>query len=205
MKLNEIIAEAIPLIPSKTLGGYLSEHFPDWSVMQTATIIMEHFETKTALVLLEQLHIAAEEEADRKLLRSAMNDLREFGYIDKETNRIYRERFSGEVFPLFPFLEKCYLPVLFGVGDIISFQNYDHETTFACIEGLPQPRDEDDYCGDCYYCHDLNCTDPAKAYYDGSAHLHVPLCEADAADERNLTPRQKANMDTYRQCINRTK
>ncbi|MEN6419249.1 MAG: hypothetical protein ABFC73_10055, partial [Clostridiaceae bacterium] len=127
MTLNEIIAKVIPLIPSKTLGGYLSEHFPDWSVMQTATIIMEHCETKTSLALLEQLLLAAEDEADRKLLRSAMKDLREFGYIDRETNRIYRERFSGEVFPMFPFLEKCYLPVLFGVGEIISFQNYDHE------------------------------------------------------------------------------
>lgn len=205
MTLNEIIAEVIPLIPSKTLGGYLSEHFPNWSVMQTATIIMEHFETKTSLALLEQLLIAAEEEPDRVLLRSAMKDLREFGYIDKETNRIYWERFSGEVFPRYPFLEKCYLPVLFRIGDVISFLNYYNQTTYACIEDLPDLGAEDDYTGDCYYCHDLDCPDPEKAYHDGSAHLHVPLCEADAVDERNLTPRQKANLDTYRQCMSRTK
>ena len=203
MTLNEIIAEVIPLIPSRTLGSYLSEHFPDWSVMQTATIIMEHCEKAALHAMLEQLLLATEDEADRKLLSSAINDLRKFGYIDKETNRIYRERFSGEVFPLFPFLEKCYLPVLFGIGDVISFQNYDHETTFACIEGLPQPRDEDDYGGDCYYCHDLNCSDPAKAYHDGSAHLHVPSCEADAACESDLAPHLKANLDVFRRCINR--
>jgi hypothetical protein len=201
MTLNEIIAKVVPLIPSRALGSYLSEHFPDWSVMQTATIIIQHCEKETAPALIEQLIGVAKDEADRKLLRSALNDLREFGYIDKETNRIYRERFSGEVFPLFPFLEKCYLPVLFGIGDVISFQNYDHETKFACIEDLSDLSDEDDYTGECYYCHDLDCPDPVKAYYDGSAHLHVPSCKADAADEHNLTPRLKANLDMFRVCI----
>lgn len=164
---------------------------------------MEHCEKEVTLALIEQLNEIAEDEAERTLLLSALKDLREFGYIDHETNRIYRMRFQGEAFPLYPFLEKCFLPVLFRIGDVISFLNYFKETTYACIEDLPDLRREDDYTGECYFCHDLNCPDPEKAYYDGSAHLHVPLCIADFADERNLTPCQKANLDTYRQCIER--
>lgn len=203
MTLKELIAEVVLKIPSKTLGGYLSKNLPDWSVMQTATIIMEHCEKEESLALIEQLIEIAEDEADRTLLRSALKDLREFGYIDKETNRIYRERFSEEVFPRYPFSEKCYLPVLFCAGDIICFRNYFNDVTVACVEGLPQLRDEDDYVGECYYCHDLNCSDPEKAYYDGSAHLHVPLGVADSVDERNLTPRQRENLEVFRRCISR--
>ena len=201
MTLNELIAEVIPQISSKALAGYLSKNLPDWSIMQTATIIMEHCEKEESLALIEQLIEIAEDEADRMLLRSALKDLREFGYIDEKTNRIYRERFSEEVFPRYPFLEKCYLPVLFRIGDVISFLNYFKETTYACIEDLPDLRREDDYTGECYYCHDLDCPDPAKAYRDGSAHLHVPLGVADAVDERTLPDRQRENLVVFRRCI----
>lgn len=201
MTLNELIAEVIPQIPSKALAGYLSKNIPDWSVMQTATIIMEHCEIEESLALIEQLISVTEDEADRTLLRSALNDLREFGYIDKETNRIYREQFSGEVFPRYPFLEKCYLPVLFRIGDVISFLNYFKETTYACIEDLPELGDDEDYTGECYYCHDLDCSDPEKVYCDGSAHLHVPLGVADAVDERAISDRQRENLVVFRRCI----
>lgn len=201
MTLNELIAEVIPQIPSKALAGYLSKNIPDWSVMQTATIIMEHCEKAASLALIEQLINVAEEEADRTLLRAALKDLQEFGYIDEETNRIYRERFSEEVFPRYPFLEKCYLPVLFRIGDVVSFLNYFKETTYACIEDLPDLRREDDYTGECYYCYDLNCSDPEKAYCDGSAHLHVPLGVADAVDERAISDRQRENLVVFRRCI----
>lgn len=203
MTLKELIAEVVLKIPSKTLGGYLSKNLPDWSVMQTATIIMEHCEKEESLALIEQLIEIAEDEADRTLLRSALNDLQEFGYIDEKTNRIYRMRFQGEAFPLYPFLEICNLPVLFRIGDVISVLNYYNEITYACIEDLPDLSGEEDHTGECYYCHDLNCSDPEKAYYDGSAHLHVPLGVADSVDERNLTALQRENLEVFRRCISR--
>ncbi|HQQ40333.1 MAG TPA: hypothetical protein PLR57_02400 [Clostridia bacterium] len=201
MTLKELIAEVVLKIPSKALAGYLSKNIPDWSIMQTATNIIEHCEKVASLALIEQLISVTEEETDRTLLRAALKDLQEFGYIDEETNRIYRERFSEEVFPRYPFLEKCYLPVLFRIGDVISFLNYFKETTYACIEDLPELGDDEDYTGECYYCHDLDCSDPEKVYCDGSAHLHVPLGVADAVDERAISDRQRENLVVFRRCI----
>ena len=201
MTLQEMIAEVIPCIPSSALRGYFDKHFPEWTVMQTATIVQENCGQEEIILLFSKLATVAEEEADRILLLSATDEISQFGYVDEKTNRLYRSRFEGKAFPLYPFLEKCYLPVLFRIGDVISFRNYYSEVTFACIEALPWLDDETDFTGECYYCHDLSCMDPQAAYIDGSAHLHVSLCEADSAEEPQLTERQRTNLAVLRKLI----
>ena len=201
MLQSEIILEAIQSIPSVALKENLLSNLPNWSLMQAATIAANNMEMPKAAEFFRKLISFASEQSDINLLQAAINDIAQLGYIGEPTNALFDQTRKSKVFPLFPFIELCHLPVLFKPGDLISCP-YNHQIVYACVEALPVLKAGScDYSDESYYCHNIECPDPKKEIETGISHLHIPICHAEYVDEAALTSAQKSKLSEMRIAI----
>ncbi len=202
--------EVIECIPSKTMREYLTANPVEFSVLQEATIVSAYAEVRDYLPLFEGLLKRAKTEAERLLLASYVEDLRNDesgkGYYSDATFDIYVKKFPHEGFPWYPFDEVCRLPVLFKRGDVIRWHRKhgwrsqgDEQLYYVggvplLIPGLCDFSDEQ------YLSYPLSS--PVKTEEDlGGVHEHINVCEAERASVKKLTPQQKCNYDKIKKIL----
>ena len=181
-----MIKEIIDCIPSKMMQAHLYEHPVDLTVLQQATIVSEYAPKEQKAALLESLMKPATPDAERLLLEAAIKDIKEYGCLNTQTGKIYNALFMGaDVPPFFPFLEVCRLPVLFKKGDVICAGG-----EYFYVAALPEIKETSDFTDECYLCYSLSNTirDEADLF---SAHDHIHVCVADAADLEALGEEQR--------------
>ena len=83
--------------------------------------------------------------------------------------------------------ERNHLPILFQRGDVIVNKRTGD---IACVDSLPILNSHSDFGDECYYCHSLDCEITEQIILDGSAHLHIHVCDAIACDIKTLSIKQ---------------
>ena len=120
MNTNDFLYEqVIDCIPSADLRAHLNATPIELSVLQKATIISYFSDNETITALFEKLAEHTSSLDEKELLLSAVSEIKTVGYIDKKTQAVFESKYPHDMPPFFPFLERCYLPVLFGEHDII--------------------------------------------------------------------------------------
>lgn len=180
------------------MRNYLSEHAPDWTVMQAATVICENTSGKQQIALLADLATITTNPYERKLLKTAIRDIRWHGNVSKATQRIY-DAHRPDSAPSFPFMECCNLPILFRVGGVVRYRS-----GYAFVEALPHPVNKSDISDECYLAIDLDCRDPSSEEERFASHDHIPLFEADSANESDLSEVQRNHLFTLRNLLKKT-
>ena len=114
MNTNDFLYEqVIDCIPSADLRAHLKSNPIELSVLQKATIISYFSDIEQITALFEQLAKHTSSLAEKELLLSAISEIKTVGYIDKKTQAVFESKYPHDMPPFFPFLERCYLPVLF--------------------------------------------------------------------------------------------
>ena len=194
--MNEHITQKIiASIPSAIMRDYLSEHMPQWTIMQAATIICESGKKRRHKAdILSELSTMTDNEYEQALLRTAVNDIIKKGYVDEATHKIYSSHRTSPNEPKYPFIEICNLPVLFHPGDVIYCKS-----GYAFVESEPYlPDGRSDFSDECYLTILLSCKDPLNEDEHFISHEHIPLLEADYASEKDLTDTQRNNLKLLR-------
>lgn len=198
--------DVIDCIPSKTMREYLTANSVELNILQEATIVSEYATKENRLPLFEGLLERAKTESERLLLASYVDDLQHDasgeGYYSDATFEIYRKEFPHEVFPLYPFLEVCNLPVLFRKGDVIRWnRRHSKSNTLYYVGFLPLLlANHCDFSDECYLCYPLSYpmeTEEDLIY----SHEHICLCEAEKASRAKLTPKQKILYDKIKKLL----
>ena len=191
--------EVIECIPSKTMREYLTANPVEFSVLQEATIVSAYAEVRDYLPLFEGLLKRAKTEAERLLLASYVEDLRNDesgkGYYSDATFDIYVKKFPHEGFPLYPFDEVCRLPVLFKRGDVIRWHKkhgwHKKGNKLFYVGFLPfLIPGHCDFSDEDYLVFPLSL--PVETEDElMNIHGHIHICEAERASIKMLTPQQK--------------
>ena len=178
--------KVIACIPSKAMREFLTQNPIEMSALQQATIVSEYADEKDRVPLFQILLEETNDEAEKLLLSSAINDFQNGNYFYSDTTReIYDKYFPHYAFPVYPFLEICGLPALFKRGDVIRKGNEFYYVGFLPLFII----DHCDFSDECYLCYELSY--PVKTEKDlGLAHAHIHLCEAERASIKKLTPQQ---------------
>ena len=118
----------------------------------------------------------AETSYEKALLQAAIQDISNDGYVGQLSQRIYDAEHQGSDSPAFPFLERCFLPILLKKGDLAKTRRGSKTEAFlvwSTPENLPECSDLTD---ECYYCYSLNCNVPEDLFL---IHEHIHICFAD--------------------------
>ncbi|MBO4453400.1 MAG: hypothetical protein J5793_05640 [Clostridia bacterium] len=187
--------DVIDCIPSKDLKEYLSRHPIEMSVLQQATIVSEYASKKRKIELFQRLSEETATESEKTLLNVAIEEINKSGYTGKETNKAYALLFPHDGTPLFPFLEICDLPVLFGIGDIISYRRRRYY-----VAERPAITDNSDFSDECYLCYGLfKKIDSKEDLF--CAHEHIGVCVAEASSFEDLTDNEAKTAETIKRLI----
>lgn len=191
--MEKVILEIIHYVLSEILKQNLLATPPKLSVIQWATIASVNMERSKLSEVFQELSKVPHDVYEQKLLLAAVSDLKKDGYIGEQAQEVFDERQEHNLPPYFPFLEICHLPILFKRGDVII----DKRTgAFACVESAPLLNAYSDFTDECYYCHSLDCEITEQMLKDGSAHLHIHVCNADYCELSLMTSAQKKNLNT---------
>lgn len=196
---DKIIKKIISLIQSKAMKEYLSKHTPNWTLQQAATVICKNADKKSRIDVFTELLAVAENDHEKELLKAAIKDMKRHGFTPKATEKIYNMYFGGIARPKYAFLEVCNLPVLFRAGDVIGYND-----GYAFIQAIPQLTKYSDITDECYLVIDLNCKNPSSEDERFASHEHIPLFEADYADESDLSDMQRNNLHTLRELLGKS-
>ncbi len=179
--------KVIACIPSKTMRKFLTQNPIEMSALQQATIVDEYADEKDRLPLFQILLEETNNENEKLLLSSAVEDFQNGNYFySDKTQKIYDKNFPHEAFPLYPFLEVCNLPVLFKRGDVIRKGSEFYYVGFLPLLILNYC----DFSDECYLCYPLSW--PTKTEEDLIySHEHIHLCEAERASKEKLTRKQR--------------
>lgn len=137
-----------------------------------------------------------ETDYEKALLQAAIQDILNDGYVGQLSQRIYDAEHQGSDSPAFPFLERCFLPILLKKGDLAKTRRGSKTEAFlvwSTPENLPECSDLTD---ECYYCYSLDRGVPGDLL---AIHDHVHICIADACSESELSEPQKAALSAIRQ------
>ena len=138
----------------------------------------------------------AKTDYEEVLLQAAIQDISDAGYVDKLAQSVYDAAHPGSALPAFPFLERCFLPILLKKGDLAKTRRGSKTEAFlvwSTPENLPECSDLTD---ECYYCYSLDRGVPGDLL---AIHDHVHICIADACSESELSEPQKAALSAIRQ------
>ncbi|MBQ7504689.1 MAG: hypothetical protein IJT79_05160 [Ruminococcus sp.] len=167
MNTNDFLYEqVIDCIPSADLRAHLKSNPIELSVLQKATIISYFSDIEQITALFEQLAKHTSSLAEKELLLSAISEIKTVGYIDKKTQAVFESKYPHDMPPFFPFLERCYLPVLFSGNDIIRCRGEVYK-----VASVPLINDKCDFSDECYLCYPLN----------NNEHHHIHIGEAERA------------------------
>ena len=190
--------KVLKCIPSLTLRSYLTIHPIDLSIMQEATIVSEYASKEVILSLFEEMLNNSNKETDNELLLSAIEDIKNYGYIGENTNRIYKDKIMVEKvdFPICPFLENCFFPVLFNIGDLIT-----NNVEIFVVAGLPYIVDEKcDFSDECYLCYPLSIN-PKDSEDLFLAHEHIHVCNAEVYSINQLTEQHNKSLQSIKKLL----
>lgn len=183
-------------IPSKLMRKELAKSGERLSVMQWASIAHMIFEGDDLANAFADLAASTSDEYEVRLLSAAIEDILEFGYTDHRALEVYRTRHPDGEFPLYPFLERCNLPILLKKGDLLRARA-KKRFVYALVVDTPANLPEgSDFTDESYLCYDLGYSDPADLF---AAHTHVHVCFAERIDEFALRDRCKENLKIIRQ------
>lgn len=183
-------------IPSNLLREHLKENSPQWSLPQWASVATIIMRPKTQAMLFAEMLPYVETDYEKALLQAAIQDIINDGYVGQLSQRIYDAEHQGSDSPAFPFLERCFLPILLKKGDLTKTRRGSKTEAFlvwSTPENLPECSDLTD---ECYYCYSLNCGIPGDVI---TIHDHVHICIADACSESELSEAQKTALSAIRQ------
>lgn len=192
MSMNDIVN----CIPSKDLREFLTNHPISLSTLQKTTIVSEFASRRQKIRLLTKLGEETEDESEKILLSTAIDEIKKFGYTGEATNEVYKTLFPHKGFPIYPFLEVCNLPVLYKEGDLLIFRRHHF-----LVAGGPELRENAcDFTDECYYCYDLSVkTKSEEDMFKNHEHIHV--CEAESAPIDRLSRHEKRNMEYVKEVI----
>ena len=189
--MQDIKLTIISSILSERLKKFLINTPPKLSVIQWATIASENMERSKLSEVFWELSKVTHDAYEQKLLLAAVSDLQKDGYIGDQAQEVFDERQKDNLPPYFPFLEICHLQILFQCGDVIV----DKRTgDIACVESAPILNAYSDFTDECYYCYSLDQEITDQALREGSAHLHIHVCDADAYNINILSEKQFENL-----------
>lgn len=184
--------DIISVIPSKAMRESLTENPIELSILQEATIIFHYASEKDKPAMFQRLIERSSSEDERLLLSAGTS-----GDYDAQEN-IYCQRFPHDGFPLFPFLEVCYLPVLFKLSNVIRCKN-----ELYYVGGIPYLREGFcDFTDECYLCYPLSLS--YRNYNDlcyGHEHIHV--CESERVSFARLNSDDKRTAYTIKKILAR--
>ena len=186
----------IDCIPSEDYRAYLREHPIELSVLQQATIVSEFGSKEQQIRLLQELSELSNDEDEKALPNTAIDEIRKFGNVGEATERVYASLFPHEGFPLFPFLEVCHLPALYQTGDLIHYRGHH-----CYVANGPKLTECSDFTDECYYCYCLSAAIRDKDDL-GRAHEHVHICRAESSRIEDLTEQELKALETIRRLTN---
>jgi hypothetical protein len=185
-------------IPSKDLKEFLNKHPISLTILQKATIVSEFGSKRQKIKRLRQLAETTENDSERILLSTAIEEIAKTGYPGETTNRIYKSLFPHEGFPLYPFLEVCNLPVLFHKNDLVTFRKHHYFVAdYPCI------TDNDDFTDECYLCYDLSARIESEEDMF-SAHDQIHVCEAETASDKDLSKKEQRTLVKVKRILQNT-
>lgn len=170
MESNNIYTEVIDSIPSAAMKQYLSKYPIQLSILQMATVVSYFSDNARTVCAFKKLSRLTESPNEKEVLLSAISDIENNGSIGNHTQLIYERLFPHDGAPFFPFLERCYFPVLFSVNDKIMYKGESY-----IIKTIPVINDSCDFSDECYLCYPQN----------GSGHSHIHVCEAEIFSKNN--------------------
>ena len=183
-------------IPSKPMRKALAKSGERFSVMQWASIAHMIFEGDDLANAFCDLAASTSDEYEVRLLSAAVEDILEFGYTDHRALEVYRTRHPDGEFPLYPFLERCHLPILLKKGDLLRART-GRRFVYALVIDTPSELPEgSDFTDESYLCYDLGYSNPRDLF---AAHTHIHVCFAERIDEFALRERHKENLKIIRQ------
>ena len=183
LRFNECNIKNYKQLTFEFLKQYLINNPLELSVIQWATIASENMDQSKLSEVFQELSKITHDTYEQKLLLAAVSDLQKDGCDGDQAQEVFDERRKYNLPPYFPFLEVCYLPLLFQRGDVIV----DKRTgDIACVESAPLLNAYSDFTDECYYCHSLECGITEQVLKDGNAHLHIHVCDADYCDINTL-------------------
>lgn len=185
-------------IPSKDLKEFLIKYPISLTVMQKATIVSEFGSKRQKIKLFRELAETTENDSERILLSTAIEEIAKTGYPGEATDKIYKSLFPHEGFPLYPFLEVCNLPVLFHKNDLITFRKHHYYVAdYPCI------TENGDFTDECYLCYDLSARIESEIDMF-SAHNHIHVCEAEPASDNDLSKKEQRSLMIVKKMIQNT-
>ncbi len=185
-----MIKEIIDIIPSKDLRKFLNEHPINLSPLQQATIVSEFANKEEKISVFRKLKKLTENKEEQELFSKAISEIEKFGYFDRNTLEFYKKNFSkGGLPPFSPFLEVCYVPILFKKGDVISYNG-----EFFYVEDIPNICEVCDFSDECYLCYSLSKKVENKEDLF-VAHKHIHVCVAQTVSLESLSKEQKENKE----------
>ena len=165
MKNNDFLYEqVIDCIPSADLRAHLKSNPIELSILQKATIIQNFADNKQTITLFSKLAGHTSSLKEMELLLTAISEIKSIGYPDKATQDVYDRKYPHDAPPYYPFLERCYLPVLFSEHDTICCDGKLYE-----IAAVPAINNNCDFSDECYLCYPLG----------GGEHQHIHVCKAE--------------------------
>ena len=182
-------------IPSVLLREHLIENLPQWALLQWASIAAIIMRPKAQATLFAKMLSYAETDYEEVLLQAAIQDISNDGYVAQLSQSVFDEVHTGNKPPFFPFLERCYLPILLKKGDLAKTRRGSKTEAYlvwSTPENLPACSDLTD---ECYYCYTLSCGVPEDLEF---IHAHVHICVADACSEDELSEAQMAALKGIR-------
>jgi len=191
------LTKMLKCMPSKDMREYLDNNPPCLSVLQQATIFSEYIKTRNEIYLIfTMLAEDTNDEQEKALLEAAIEDIKICGCPGKNAKDVYNKYFFKRgITPLFPFFEVCNMPILFKVGDIIS---YDGKLYY--VAETPVQNRCIDFTDECYMCYPLSARINSKEdlfIY----HEHIHVCEAEKADTENMTAKQKQTISVIKSLL----
>ena len=190
------IGSIVNKIPSVLLRKHLTENQPQWTLLQWASVAAIFMRPKAQATMFTKMLPLAETSYEKALLQAAIQDISNDGYVGQLSQNIYDAEHQGSDSPAFPFLERCFLPILLKKGDLAKTRRGSKTEAFlvrSTPENLPECSDLTD---ECYYCYSLNCNVPEDLFL---IHEHIHICFADACSESELSDSQKAALSAIRQ------
>ena len=182
-------------IPSREMKKALKTGGHNLSVMQWASIAHMFFEGEDLANAFCDLAASTSDEYEVRLLTAAVEDILEFGYTDHRALEVYRTRHPDGEVPLYPFLERCHLPILIKTGDVIRARA-GKRYVYAYVDAVPDNLPEgSDFTDESYLCYDLGCSDPTDLF---AAHTHIHVCFANRIDVEGLRGTLRENLYAIR-------
>lgn len=167
---------------------YLFAHTEDIEILQWATIALGSCE-RVAAPILKALGRVATSEYERKLLSTAVNEIRSVGYIGNACQRFYEENDPRESKPAFVFCEPIDLPIVFQRFDLACCY-VDGEFLNVLVGEPPDKEGVKEYGDLCYLAYSLK-KEVTESEGLSKIHLHPHVASLNRIGVEDLAPREK--------------